>query len=49
MDLLLALCIAPTAVVGAIYGAQLTHRMPLPMVRLAFILLMSTASALMLR
>jgi uncharacterized membrane protein YfcA len=41
-------CVAPTAVVGAIYGAQLTHRLPLNAVRIAFILLMTWAAAMML-
>ena len=47
-SLLLAACLAPTAVVGALVGAGLTHRLPLKWVRLAFILLMIWASAHML-
>jgi uncharacterized membrane protein YfcA len=47
-SLLLAACLAPTAMVGALIGAGLTHTLPLPLVRLAFILLMVWASAQML-
>ncbi len=47
-SLLVAVCLAPTAMVGALIGAGLTHALPLRWVRLAFILLMSWASAKML-
>lgn len=44
----LAVYLAPTAVIGAMLGAKLTHRVPVQWVRLAFILLMVWASANML-
>jgi hypothetical protein len=47
-SLLLAACLAPTATLGALLGAGLTHTLPLRWVRLAFILLMGWASARML-
>lgn len=47
-SLLLAACLAPTAMVGALVGAGLTHTLPVRLVRLAFILLMVWASAQML-
>ncbi len=47
-SLLLAACLAPTATVGAIIGAGLTHRVPARAMRLAFILLLSWAGAQML-
>ncbi len=47
-SLWLAVCLAPTATIGALIGAGLTHALPLRWVRLAFILLMSWASARML-
>ena len=47
-SLLVAACLAPTAMVGALIGAGLTHALPLRWVRLAFILLMSWASIKML-
>lgn len=40
----LALVLAPSAMVGSRVGAMLTHRLPLPAVRLAFIFLMLTAA-----
>jgi uncharacterized membrane protein YfcA len=47
-SLLIALCLAPTAVGGAYIGGWLTHSLPLSWVRLAFILLMLWASGKML-
>jgi uncharacterized membrane protein YfcA len=47
-SLLIAACLAPTAVLGGMLGATATHRMPLAWVRVAFILLMSWASLNML-
>ncbi len=47
-SLLIAACLAPTAMAGALVGAGLTHTLPLRWVRLAFILLMSWAAARML-
>ena len=40
-SLLIAACLAPTAIVGGLIGAGLTHSMPLRWLRLAFIALMS--------
>ncbi|HWB19632.1 MAG TPA: sulfite exporter TauE/SafE family protein, partial [Phycisphaerales bacterium] len=36
----LAAVLAPTAMLGGLFGAKLTHKLPLPIVRTAFILLM---------
>mgnify|MGYP003578314723 FL=1 len=47
-SLLLAAALAPTAVIGGLIGGHLTHVLPLNVVRLAFVLLMSWASANML-
>ena len=47
-SLLIAACLAPTALVGGLFGAHLTHALPLKWIRLAFILLMAWASANML-
>ncbi len=47
-SLLIAAALAPTAMVGALIGAGLTHTLPLRWVRVAFILLMTWASASML-
>ena len=47
-SLLIAAALAPTAVIGALLGAGLTHTLPLRWVRVAFILLMTWASASML-
>ncbi len=44
----IAACLAPTAVIGALLGAWLTHKLPVRWVRVAFILLMVWASANML-
>jgi uncharacterized membrane protein YfcA len=48
-SLVLAACLAPTAIVGGLVGAALTHRLPLRWIRVAFILLMGWASVSMLR
>jgi uncharacterized protein len=47
-SLLIAACLAPTAVIGGLLGGRLTHALPLSWVRVAFILLMSWASLNML-
>ena len=47
-SLSLAAVLAPTATVGAVIGAALTHRLPVRWVRVAFIVLMAWASASML-
>ena len=47
-SLLLAVGLAPTAMVGALIGAGLTHKLPVRWVRLAFILLMVWATVHML-
>ena len=47
-SLAIAACLAPTAIVGGLLGAGLTHRLPLFWVRLAFVLLMSWAALNML-
>jgi uncharacterized membrane protein YfcA len=47
-SLLTAACLAPTAVLGALIGAWLTHHLPVRWVRLAFTLLMIWASLDML-
>ena len=47
-SLLIAACLAPTAVLGGLLGGRLTHALPLNWVRVAFILLMSWASLNML-
>jgi uncharacterized membrane protein YfcA len=47
-SLLTAACLAPTAVLGALIGAWLTHHLPVRWVRLAFTLLMVWASLDML-
>ncbi len=47
-SLVIAAWLAPTAVVGSVIGAGLTHTLPVRWVRLAFILLMVWASANML-
>ncbi|TVQ52480.1 MAG: sulfite exporter TauE/SafE family protein [Phycisphaerales bacterium] len=46
-SLLVAGCLAPTALIGGYLGAHLTHRLPLFWVRLAFTLLMMVACARM--
>jgi len=38
-SMLLAACLAPTAMVGAYFGGHLTHRLPIKTIRLAFALL----------
>ena len=47
-SLTIAACLAPTALVGGLLGAGLTHRLPLFWVRVAFVLLMSWAALNML-
>jgi uncharacterized membrane protein YfcA len=47
-SLWIAACIVPTAMVGALIGAGLTHRLPLASVRFAFIVLVSWAGIQML-
>ena len=46
-SLLLAACLAPTAMIGSYVGGHLTHRLPVKVVRVAFVLLMLYASAKM--
>lgn len=47
-SLLLATCLVPTAMIGALIGARLTHKLPIKLLRIAFILLMLWACANML-
>jgi uncharacterized membrane protein YfcA len=47
-SLIIAACLAPTAVIGGLIGAYLTHKFPLGWLRVAFVLLMSWASLNML-
>jgi len=47
-SLLIAGCVAPTAFLGAYYGAGLTHRLPLWYVRIIFVLALIWAATLML-
>ena len=47
-SLILAAYLAPTATIGALIGARLTHTLPLRWVRLAFVLLIVWASLSML-
>jgi hypothetical protein len=47
-SLLLAVCLAPTAMIGSSLGGHLTHALPLKVVRVAFILLMIVAGVRML-
>ena len=47
-SLQIAAFLAPTAVIGGLFGGRLTHALPLNWVRLAFILLLAWASAEML-
>lgn len=44
-SLLIASCLAPTAIVGGFIGAGLTHGLPLRWIRVAFIIVMAIASA----
>ncbi len=46
-SLLLAACLAPTAMIGSYAGGHLTHALPLKVVRAAFIALMALAAAKM--
>lgn len=47
-SILIAACLTPSAIVGSLIGARLTHRLPLGAVRLAFILLLMVAGWRML-
>ncbi len=47
-SLVIAACLAPTALLGGFLGAHLTHALPLKWIRIAFILLMAWASMNML-
>ena len=47
-SLWLAACLAPTATIGALCGAELTHRLPAQTVRVAFLLLVSWSGVQML-
>ncbi len=47
-SLFIAACIIPTAVLGSIYGAGLTHKLPLFWVRIAFVILITWAALLLL-
>ncbi len=47
-SLWLAACLAPTAMIGALCGAGLTHRLPVQSVRVAFLVLVSWAGVQML-
>jgi uncharacterized membrane protein YfcA len=47
-SVMIAACLAPTAVIGGLFGGRLTHILPLNVVRLAFVVLMLWASASML-
>jgi uncharacterized membrane protein YfcA len=47
-SVMIAAALAPTAVIGGLFGGRLTHILPLNVVRAAFILLMAWASANML-
>ncbi len=42
-SLILAICLAPTAILGGFLGGGLTHRLPIRWIRVAFILLLSVA------
>ena len=43
-SLVLAGCLAPTAMIGSYFGGHLTHILPLHLVRLAFVLLMGASA-----
>jgi uncharacterized membrane protein YfcA len=47
-SVMIAACLAPTAVIGGLFGGRLTHILPLNVVRLAFVVLLLWASASML-
>ena len=47
-SLWLAACLIPTAMIGAVIGADLTHRVPSRSVRMAFLVLMCWAGVQML-
>ncbi|MEO0964681.1 MAG: sulfite exporter TauE/SafE family protein [Planctomycetota bacterium] len=42
--LLIAAVLAPTAIAGGLIGASLTHRLPIPVVRVVFVALMAVAA-----
>jgi hypothetical protein len=46
--LVMVLCLAPTAILGSLLGARLTHGLPVRWVRLAFVVLLTYAAARML-
>jgi uncharacterized membrane protein YfcA len=48
-SLLLAACLAPTAMIGSYFGGRLTHRLPVKIVRIAFITIMPLAAYKMLQ
>lgn len=48
-SLTLAACLAPTAMIGSYIGGHLTHKLPLKVVRVAFIALMILAAVKMLQ
>jgi len=48
-SLTLAACLAPTAMIGSYLGGHLTHKLPLKIVRAAFITIMVLAAAKMLQ
>jgi uncharacterized membrane protein YfcA len=47
-SLIMAAILAPTAILGGVIGARLTHRLPLTAVRVLFVLLLSWAAVQML-
>jgi uncharacterized membrane protein YfcA len=47
-SLILAACLAPTAMIGGYFGSHLTHNLPLKAVRIAFIALMAAAGIKMM-
>lgn len=47
-SLLIALCLAPTAIVGGFIGASLTHALPLDWIRVALVVLLLTGALRML-
>lgn len=47
-SLIIAACVAPTAILGGLLGARLTHVMPLTLIRGVFVLLLTWASFEML-
>ena len=47
-SLMIAACLAPTAMLGSLIGARLTHSLPVRWIRLAFVLLLAYAAGKML-